>query len=302
MPSDLFEHPPLGKLPREQWPDISHLVTEDDEPVESWYQERQMTLLADTLSVSWKGPGEGRSFLVGTDIGLFGDPQRQGFAPDVILGLDVEAAEDCWEKHGRSWFTWRYGPPTLAAEIVSRRGGGELEKLPEYAWIGVRYVIVWDPRRYLGKKQLRMFHLVGGQYRELRSRFLPELGLGLKLWRGHFRGFTATWLRWCDGDGNLLATPDEVAEWAHSQLRKAEDDALQAQAQTQEARTQAQAARAQAQEARAQAQAAQAQAQAAQAQAQAAQAQAQAAQAQALGAEARAAALETRLRQLGIEP
>ena len=36
--------------------------------------------------------------------------------------------------------------------------------------------------------------------------------LGLTLWRGSFEGTDATWLRWCDHDGNVIATGAERAE------------------------------------------------------------------------------------------
>jgi len=41
---------------------------------------------------------------------------------------------------------------------------------------------------------------------------LPEVGLVLMLWQGSFEGTEATWLRWCDHDGNVIATGAERAE------------------------------------------------------------------------------------------
>ena len=38
-------------------PDVSHLVTEDDTPVDNLFSERQMALLRETLYTSWAGPG-----------------------------------------------------------------------------------------------------------------------------------------------------------------------------------------------------------------------------------------------------
>ncbi len=35
--------------------------------------------------------------------------------------------------------------------------------------------------------------------------------LGLKLWSGEFEGRRASWLRWCDKDGVILPTGQELA-------------------------------------------------------------------------------------------
>ncbi|HEY4000882.1 MAG TPA: hypothetical protein VGO93_18580 [Candidatus Xenobia bacterium] len=88
-----------------------------------------MSLIGETLRTSWDGPGDGRPFLLGIDVGIFSDEHRPPVVPDVVLGLDVQAPDDCWEKQGRSWFVWRYGPPLFAAEFVSAPDGGELAKL-----------------------------------------------------------------------------------------------------------------------------------------------------------------------------
>ncbi len=42
---------PFEEIPR---PDLSHLITEDDEPVDNWFQERQQRLLPESLYASWK--------------------------------------------------------------------------------------------------------------------------------------------------------------------------------------------------------------------------------------------------------
>ena len=49
-------------------PDVSHLVTEDDEPVDSIYSEKQMRLLTSTLLESWR---PGKPFVALANVGLF---------------------------------------------------------------------------------------------------------------------------------------------------------------------------------------------------------------------------------------
>ena len=57
--------------PAECLPRYDKLVTDDDKPVDNLYSERQHVLLTTSLIESWPGPGEGRPFLVASDVGLF---------------------------------------------------------------------------------------------------------------------------------------------------------------------------------------------------------------------------------------
>ena len=44
-----------GLLPEDLLPDVSHLVTEDDEPLDNLPSEKQQRLLTETLYSSWNG-------------------------------------------------------------------------------------------------------------------------------------------------------------------------------------------------------------------------------------------------------
>jgi hypothetical protein len=50
-------------------PNIDHIVTEDDIPVDNMFSEKQQRLLAEPLYSSWTGPGEGRPFVVAANVG-----------------------------------------------------------------------------------------------------------------------------------------------------------------------------------------------------------------------------------------
>lgn len=52
--------PAAEVLAPEEWPEVDHLVTEDDTPVDNIFSERQQHLLVEPLHSSWAGPGEGR--------------------------------------------------------------------------------------------------------------------------------------------------------------------------------------------------------------------------------------------------
>ena len=54
-------------------PDLSHLITEDEKPVDNRYSERQYTLLSLPLFDSWD---EGKPFEALTDVSLFYTPSK----------------------------------------------------------------------------------------------------------------------------------------------------------------------------------------------------------------------------------
>ncbi|MFA5504095.1 MAG: hypothetical protein WC423_01625 [Vulcanimicrobiota bacterium] len=106
---------------REDWIvthlDVSHLTTENDEPVDNFYQERQMDILTEALRVSWE---EGKPFVQGADIGVFSRIDQEAVVPDVMLATGVEMPEDVMAKERRSYFIWNFGkPPDIVIEIVS---------------------------------------------------------------------------------------------------------------------------------------------------------------------------------------
>ncbi|MFA7479807.1 MAG: hypothetical protein WC314_04825 [Vulcanimicrobiota bacterium] len=112
---------------REDWIvthlDVSHLTTENDEPVDNFYQERQMDILTEALRVSWE---EGKPFVQGADIGVFSRIDQEAVVPDVMLATGVEMPEDVMAKERRSYFIWNFGkPPDIVIEIVSNKKGGE---------------------------------------------------------------------------------------------------------------------------------------------------------------------------------
>lgn len=109
-----------GLLPEDLLPDISHLVTEDGAPLDNLPSEKQQRLLTEPLYSSWSGPSNAQGFLVAANVGLFATNKQPSVVPDVFLSLDVEVAENCWEKRHRSYFFWEFGkPPEIVIEIVS---------------------------------------------------------------------------------------------------------------------------------------------------------------------------------------
>ena len=206
-------------------PDVSHLITEDDTPVDNWFQGRQRDLLCDVLRSSWS---PGFPYIAASDVAIF-YAVKPGIAPDLLLSLNVEIPEDYHKKNRRSYFVWSFGKvPDLVIEIVSNKIGGEdTEKLQTYRDIRIPYYVIFDPFHFLSSRAIRIFQLNALNYVERVDRAFSDLGLGLTLWDGTFDGMEGNWLRWTDADGALLETGLERS--AREALR-AESEAHRAQA------------------------------------------------------------------------
>jgi hypothetical protein len=205
-------------------PDIDHLTTEDDAPVDNLPSEKQQRLLTEPLYSSWAGPGDGRPFLAASNVGVFALARNPPLVPDVFLSLDVEVAADWWAKAHRSYFLWEFGkPPDLTLEIVSNREGGEDgEKKRRYAWMRVSYYVIYDPLRQIMPDALTAYRLRDAQYERQADARFPSLGLGLTPWEGVFEGKRATWLRWIDAEGTIVPTGRERAEQERQRAERAE--------------------------------------------------------------------------------
>ncbi len=215
-------------------PDIADLITEDDAPVDNLPSEKQQRLLTEPLYSSWTGPGEQRPFLAAANVGVFSQTHVPAIVPDVFLSLDVAVAEDWWRKEHRSYFIWEFGkPPDLVLEIVSNTVGGETaEKRSKYAWMRVPYYVIYDPQGLVMEQALTVYSLQGLKYQRLQSRWFPDLNLGLAEWRGEFEDKEETWLRWTDGQGEVIPTGKERAE---QERQRADEAALGAEQERQRA-------------------------------------------------------------------
>jgi len=209
--------------------ETAHLITEDDEPVDNLFSEKQQRLLTESLYTSWSGPGDSRPFLVTANVGLFMVNQNPAIVPDVLLSLDVVMPDDWWVTEGRSYAVWQLGKtPDLVVEIVSNTKGDELgDKLKKYEQMRIPIYVILDPNQQIQDELLAIYVLNGFGYHKLEPipayRF-PEIGLGLTLWEGAFEGRSAQWLRWTDLNGKLIATGDEQRIRAEQEKERAEQE------------------------------------------------------------------------------
>jgi hypothetical protein len=203
-------------------PDTSHLITEDDTPVDNWFSEKNQRLLAGPLNDARQRLFGGRPSVAAANVGVFNSIRQAAIVPDVFLSLDAEMGEDWWETSGRSYLVWEAGkPPDVVIEIVSNTKGAELQqKRQRYARMRVIYYVVFDPGLQIQDELLMIYELRGDDYVQRTDRFLPVVGLGLTIWHGEFEGKVANWLRWCDQPGNLILTGHEEAEQEHARAEQ----------------------------------------------------------------------------------
>jgi Uma2 family endonuclease len=217
--------------------DLDHFVTEDEQPVDNFPSAKQQRLLVESLYSSWAGPSDGL-FLADANVGIFATARATPLVPDVFLSLNVQVAEDWWQKRHRSYLLSEFHkPPEVVIEIVSNRKGEEDErKLPAYASLGIRYYLIFDPTQQLKQGVLRIYELRNRRYVKLTTNWLAAVGLGVTLWSGTYEKKKDSWLRWCDAAGNLILTGAERAtqerhekELVRSQLAQEQQRAEQEQ-------------------------------------------------------------------------
>ena len=179
--------------------------------------------------------------LTASDLNLYYDVRQPTWykRPDWYAVLDVPYLYE--EQDIRlSYVLWQEGAiPYVVVELLSP--GTEQEDLglakkresgqPPTKWevyeqiLGVPYYVVFS--RYTD--ELRAFELLGRRYREMalskKRVWLPELKLGLGLWRGSYQGVERQWLRWYDTDDNWIPTLAEQAEQERQEKEMAQQRA-----------------------------------------------------------------------------
>jgi Uma2 family endonuclease len=245
--------------PRETLPTMYDLPSEDpEEPgLPDEFHDLQPQLLSRTLHLSGYSPD--RCFTA-SDLNLYYDVHHPLWhkRPDWFLAVDVPRLYQGTDLR-RSYVVWQEGqPPQVVVEFLSP--GTEAEDLGRFAeatppltshpespdeatlieqppgklavyedYLRVPHYLVYS--RYT--RQLRYFKLVGGQYQpqplasETPLIWLPDLAIGLGIWKGEFAGIWGDWLRWCDQAGTWLLTDTEQAEQAKEQERLTRQQAQQ---------------------------------------------------------------------------
>ncbi len=202
-------------------PGEDDLPCDDGVPMETQRHVLQLNLLMDPLLLHW---ADRHDCFVGGNMFLYFSVEQirhnDFFSPDFFVALDVPRRER------KSWVVWQEGKgPDVVIELLSEstaeRDRGEKKRIyqdrlrvPEYFW--------FDP--FSG--EWAGFGLVNGIYEprepdEAGRLISGKLNLALTRWEGEYKSVRARWLRWETLEGELLPTPQEVAE---GERRRAEEE------------------------------------------------------------------------------
>ncbi len=232
----MYQHDP-PRPPKEVLPTMYDLPSEDpQEPgLPDEFHIFQPQLLRETFSPP--NYPEDQVF-VASDLNLYYDVRHSLWykRPDWFAVLDVPRLHEQQELR-LSYVVWQEGVnPFVVVELLSP--GTEKEDLgqtlrdvdqPPTKWevyeriLRVPYYIVFN--RYTN--HLRAFQLQGSSYTELELRqqrvWIDDIKLGLGLWQGVYKDIERQWLRWYDGLGNWIITPEErERQIAQRERRRAE--------------------------------------------------------------------------------
>jgi Uma2 family endonuclease len=216
--------------------------------METGFHDAQDALLKDTLIDHWR---ERRDFFVAGNMFVYFSAQqirRNDFrGPDVFVVLGVE------RKGRKSWVAWEEGGrlPDVVIEVTSESTASidRGEKMQIYAeiWRTPAY-FVFDPE----SERLEGFQLDPAHRHYVKLEpddrgDLPVAPLGLKLGLRPtlYRDYDRPFVRWLDGAGNPLPTPQEraEAERTRADTERARADAERSRAEAEHARAEAERAR-----------------------------------------------------------
>ncbi len=182
----------------------------DEPPLETELHLRQIILLLKCLKWLWRDRNDFYAAVTLTIYYCLNQPKAEELrGPDFFVVLDTE------RKLRKSWVVWEEDGkyPHVIVEILSESTANtdrELKKklyqdtfrTPDYFW--------FDPYTL----EFAGFHLVDGQYQPLEPNqqghlWSKQLGLYLGIHEGLLRFFTA--------EGELVPTPEEIAEYERQQ-------------------------------------------------------------------------------------
>ena len=222
------------RSPRETLPTMYDLPSEDpNEPgLPDEFHALQPQLLSATLRLSGY---ESDDYFTGMDLNLYYNVRHPLWykRPDWFLALGVPRLYD-GEDMRLSYVVWQENAsPFVVVELLSP--GTEAEDLgrhipptgqPPSKWqvyeqvLRVPYYFLFD--RY--ENQFKGFSLNHGSYQPLeminQKLWLPELDIGLGVWRGSYQGVTRNWLRWYEGNDEWTPTPEELANQARQRAER----------------------------------------------------------------------------------
>ena len=215
------------ETPEEVWDDVifppSDLLS-DEPPLETDLHRLQMVLLIQCLEWLWR---ERNDFYASGNLTIYySSRQRKSEkfrGPDFFVVLGVERFSR------KSWVVWEEDGkyPNVIVEILSPKTAATDRGLKKQLYQDVFRTLdyLWfDPTSL----EFKGFHLVDGEYEELQPNaegwlWSKQLGLYLGIHQSKLRFFSA--------EGQLIPTPEEVAEQEQQQRSQVEQQLTQAEQQ-----------------------------------------------------------------------
>lgn len=217
-------------------PDHRQLPESDGTFVKNFQEHPQSLLLTSSIApVLDKLHGDGR-YAIGQDCGIYwrlvDPPERGAEAPDWFYVPNVSPLLN--DERRRSYVMWKeIIAPLIAIEFVSGDGSEERDQTSPFIansstvstgekagkfWVYEQAIRIAFYAIYeVDKASVEVYELVANQYQKCqpneRGHYpIPQLGVELGIWQGSFMNQPLPWLRWWDGEGNLLLAGDERAE------------------------------------------------------------------------------------------
>lgn len=214
-------------------PDHTQLPESDGKFVKNFQEHPQSLLLTDSISPVLQQLQPDGQYCIGQDSGIYWrltEPLEKGAeAPDWFYVPNVPPTLDGQLR--RSYVMWQeIVAPLIVLEFVSGDGQEERDKTPYKGkfWVYERAIRVPFYGIYeVTKASVEVYHLIEDRYQLLpaneRGHYpIPPLGVELGIWQGHYKYASLPWLRWWDGQGNLLLTGEERAEQERLRAEQAE--------------------------------------------------------------------------------
>ncbi|MDM8531102.1 Uma2 family endonuclease [Anaerolineales bacterium HSG25] len=242
------------KLPELFWPEVNeaslkNLPTMYDLPSENKTEEPGVpdefhVFQANLLSDSYALPNYPQEqIFTAADLNLYFNPKHPKWykRPDWYAVVGVSRLYHGWDMRS-SYVVWDEGiPPYIVIEFLSpssmdedlgrteEKSGQPPPKWKVYEQIlKIPYYLLFDRRT----DQLQAFKLINHKYERImiaKNRlWLPELKVGIGLWKGKYKGIYRQWLRWYDTDDNWLATPIELERQAKRKVERQVEQERQA--------------------------------------------------------------------------
>ncbi|MBE9029503.1 Uma2 family endonuclease [filamentous cyanobacterium LEGE 11480] len=168
-------------------------------------------------------------YAIGQDCGIYwrlvDPPERGAEAPDWFYVPHVSPLLS--GERRRSYVLWKeIISPAIAIEFTSGDGSEERDRTSLFAgndakagkfWVYEQAVRIPFYAIYeVEKASVEVYELVGGRYQQCVPNDhghypIAPMGVELGIWQGEFLNQELPWLRWWDGEGNLLLAAEERA-------------------------------------------------------------------------------------------